>query len=104
MAKVALYVNILALLPTLGGGILLGVLGSVFVVSHDGSDRSIGWLLLLVGIPLLCTGPALGLWLALSTQAPGRLTLSCTLGIAWVVLGIAAIFLLPGLLEAAVRP
>lgn len=104
MAKIAFYTNLLALLPTLGGVILLGFLGTTFLGSHDGSDKTIGWLMLLAGAPLLCSGPVVGLWLALKMHESLYLSISCALGAGWILLGLVSIFMLPGLIEAAVRP
>lgn len=104
LAKAALIVNALALLPAIGGSVLLGVLASVFLGSVSDSDRQLGLLAMFVGIPLLLAGPGLGLWLALKPGASWSLPLSCGLGVVWLLLAAAALWFLPALLEAAVRP
>ena len=104
LAKAALILNGLALLPALAAVILLVFLGSSFTGSSDGSDRQLGWIGLIVGIPLLLSGPLLGLWLALKPTQAWSLPLSCGLGAAWLLLAGILVFFLPGLIEAAVRP
>lgn len=103
LAKAALLLNGLALLPALVGVVLLGVLANLFIAS-SGSDRTMGWLGLLLGIPLLLAGPSLGLWLALRPSQSWSLALSCVLGGLWLLLVAVSLFLLPTMIEVAARP
>lgn len=98
----ALILNGMALLFALGGAALLGMLGWVFLQTPDGADRLIGWLMLLLGCPLILAGPAVGLWLALAR--PELSTISLWIGGVCVGLSLLSVFVLPGMIEAAVRP
>ena len=65
LAKASLILNLLALLPVIAAVVLLIFLGTSFTGSIDVSDRQLGWIGLVVGVPILLSGPLLGLWLAL---------------------------------------
>lgn len=103
LAKAALLLNGLALLPAVAGVVLLGVLANI-LIAGSGSDRSAGWLGLLIGMPLLLAGPSLGLWLALRPNQSWSLPLSCALGGLWLLLAAVCLGSLPAMIEAAARP
>ena len=104
LSKVALTLNLLALLPALLGTGLLGFLANVLISSIHSSDKLAGWIFLAVGIPLFLSGPAIGLWLLFKPGWPPGPMVSSILGGLWLLLGIGSVFLLPSMLEAAVRP
>ena len=102
MVRVGLILNGLALLPAIGGAIGLGLLGGMFLGSPDSSDKLVGWLMMLVGCPLMLAGPLLGGWLALNR--PQAAQLSCLIGGVCLLIGALSLLVLPKLIEAAARP